>query len=184
MTKLNPRFWRAFLLLALLAFLFIYNFSIVQKERLLAHGQSVVLRLAPVDPRSLMQGDYMILDFAAAEEARRAIHARYPDGAPRKGRMVLAQADGEHIFKRLDDGSRLEPGERLLEYSMGGGRIKIAGGSYFFEEGLAELYNYAVYGVLQVEADGKALISGLLDAHKRPLAKERWDAENRKLRED
>ena len=35
------------------------NVSIWQKEQLLDHGKVVLLPLAPVDPRSLMQGDYI-----------------------------------------------------------------------------------------------------------------------------
>ncbi|MFX7329222.1 GDYXXLXY domain-containing protein, partial [Acinetobacter baumannii] len=34
-----------------------------QKEMLLKEGQLVLLPLAPVDPRSLMQGDYMALRY-------------------------------------------------------------------------------------------------------------------------
>jgi len=35
------------------------NFKIYQTEHFLKDGKSVYLKLAPVDPRSLMQGDYM-----------------------------------------------------------------------------------------------------------------------------
>ena len=37
------------------------NVAIWQKQQTLSHGQLILLKLAPVDPRSLMQGDYMIL---------------------------------------------------------------------------------------------------------------------------
>ena len=43
------------------------NGSIVAKERIKTHGERIYLELAPVDPRSLMQGDYMALRFALAE---------------------------------------------------------------------------------------------------------------------
>ena len=43
------------------------NWGIYSRERLLASGRVVMLELAPVDPRSLMQGDYMALRFALAE---------------------------------------------------------------------------------------------------------------------
>ena len=42
---------------------------VVGKERVLARGTPVLLELAPVDPRSLMQGDYMVLDYAVSREA-------------------------------------------------------------------------------------------------------------------
>lgn len=43
-----------------LVILGLINFSILSFERILNHGQRVILELAPVDPRSLMQGDYIL----------------------------------------------------------------------------------------------------------------------------
>ncbi|SDU14609.1 GDYXXLXY domain-containing protein [Halopseudomonas salegens] len=40
------------------------GFAIYGHERTLREGEFVLLELAPVDPRSLMQGDYMQLSFA------------------------------------------------------------------------------------------------------------------------
>lgn len=184
MKNLNMRSWRGFILLALLFFLFFYNFSIVQKERFLSAGDAVILRLAPVDPRSLMQGDYMVLEFEVERPLREALYQN--NSKPRrKGRMVLREHGGENLFARLDDGSSLSAGEKLLAYTVEDyNRIKIGGGSFFFEEGLARFYDRARYALIKVDANGKAIIAGLLDANKKALNKERWNAETRKLRED
>ena len=53
---------KAIALIAGLAVLALVNLGIYQREQLLTRGQIVLLDLAPVDPRSLMQGDYMRLD--------------------------------------------------------------------------------------------------------------------------
>jgi len=42
-------------------------------ERILSDGRVLLLELAPVDPRSLMQGDYMALQFAAVDDIRKAL---------------------------------------------------------------------------------------------------------------
>ena len=42
--------------------------AIWQFEHTLRHGQTVLLELAPVDPRSIMQGDYMALAFKLDRE--------------------------------------------------------------------------------------------------------------------
>ena len=47
------------------------NWSILAKERIKTNGERIFLALAPVDPRSLMQGDYMALRFAVAERIAR-----------------------------------------------------------------------------------------------------------------
>ena len=39
------------------------NWAIASRERLISSGEVVYLELAPVDPRSLMQGDYMSLRY-------------------------------------------------------------------------------------------------------------------------
>ena len=38
--------------------------AVRNNERIIAQGRVVLVELAPVDPRSLMQGDYMMLRFA------------------------------------------------------------------------------------------------------------------------
>lgn len=44
------------------------NYKVQQFEDVLATGKPIVLKIAPVDPRSLMQGDYMILHYAILSE--------------------------------------------------------------------------------------------------------------------
>jgi uncharacterized membrane-anchored protein len=51
----------------------VVNWSIYKKEQLLENGQIVYLPLAPVDPRSLMQGDYMALRFAIVSDIETAL---------------------------------------------------------------------------------------------------------------
>ena len=55
------------ILINLIILLGLFNNSILQKEELLTDGQLVLLELAPVDPRSLMQGDYMRLRYAISD---------------------------------------------------------------------------------------------------------------------
>jgi uncharacterized membrane-anchored protein len=186
------RSWRGFLLLALLGFLFFYNFSIIQKERLLSQGERIILELAPVDPRSLMQGDYMLLDFAVARPLLHALEQsdalpRNSRHAPRRilGRMVLRPENGAHVFARLDDGRPLAREEKLLRFKIEGwNNVKIGGGSFFFEEGLAKLYEHAGFALLRVDGNGEAIITGLLDTDKEILHKGRWNFKTGRLRKD
>ncbi len=58
----NVNFRYKFLIgLNLLLVLVAFNYSVYTKEKTLEAGTLVLLELAPVDPRSLMQGDYMVL---------------------------------------------------------------------------------------------------------------------------
>ena len=57
-------------------FLLLYNYSIYSKEKHLRTGEIVNLELEPVDPRSLMQGDFMDLDYDMSRKIRRSIIER------------------------------------------------------------------------------------------------------------
>lgn len=137
---------------------------VVQKEWVLAHGTPVLLELAPVDPRSLMQGDYMVLDYAISREATR-------DGGKAEGRLVLRLDErGVGRFVRREvPGTPLGPGEILLRYKVREGRVRLGAEAFFFQEGLADRYAHAKYGELRVARNGSSVLVGLRDAELRPL---------------
>ncbi|WP_293650426.1 GDYXXLXY domain-containing protein, partial [Thiolapillus sp.] len=66
-----------FLLIGLVI-LVVINIGIYHKERLLAEGTPLLLKLAPMDPRSLMQGDYMALNYQISRDWRKLL----PDSPP------------------------------------------------------------------------------------------------------
>ena len=55
-------------LLTGLAILVGINVTVWRFEHAMSSGETVLLELAPVDPRSLMQGDYMRLSYALARQ--------------------------------------------------------------------------------------------------------------------
>ena len=145
----------------------IVNWTIYARERHLAEGRVVLLELAPVDPRSLMQGDYMALAFAVANAA--ALRER-----PTDGRMIVAlDASGVGRFVRRDDGSPLAPDEIALRYRVRDGRVKFGSNAFFFQEGHAGDYAGARYGELRVSPAGEVLLTGLRGAAFEPLGARR-----------
>ena len=68
------------------------NWGIYARERLLAGGRVVMLELAPVDPRSLMQGDYMALRFKAADDAFGRARGRSGESGGRSARDCRRRA--------------------------------------------------------------------------------------------
>jgi uncharacterized membrane-anchored protein len=82
--------------------------GIYQKQHLVDSGRMVLLELAPVDPRSLMQGDYMALRFRIADERFRSVDR----DTLSDGRLVLTVDDRNVAkFTRFDSGGPLGPGE-------------------------------------------------------------------------
>jgi len=150
--------------LNVLIVLALYNNSICSKEALLAKGKPVYLQLAPVDPRSLMQGDYMRLSFAIVD-------SMHNEGLPKRGYCV-AQLDSLGLVTRVRwqaNTTPLDAGEQLLRYTTGNSGIQLGAESYFFQEGKAAKYNNARYGLLKVDAAGNTLLVGLCDSSLRKL---------------
>src|SRR5262249_1181714 len=149
---------KGIMLVAAVVLLVAVNYGIYERERLLADGRGELLGLAPVDPPSLMQGDYMALRFKVANEAR--AHARLED--MQDGRLVLAlNNQGVASFKRLADGAPLAPNEVQLRYRIRHGEIKFATNAFFFQEGHADYYSAARYGALRVAPNGEAILTAL-----------------------
>jgi uncharacterized membrane-anchored protein len=157
---------KAVALAAGLLVLVFVNFGIYGRERLLTDGQVVLLRLSPVDPRSLMQGDYMRLNFEVADQA-------FPLQARDRnvdGHLVVA-LDGQGVgrFRRIADARPLAPGEIALRYRVRSGVPNFATNAFFFEEGQASAYASAAYGEIRVGGDGEMILTGLRDAQLRGL---------------
>ena len=138
---------------------------IVQKEVLLSHGRTVLLELAPRDPRSLMQGDYMSLAYAISRD-----RGWNPD-LPQDGNLVLRlDEQGVGQFVRVHDpGTPLAANEFLLRYRVRNGRVRLGAESFYFQEGQAERYARARYGELRVSDTGASVLVGLRGPAREPL---------------
>lgn len=155
--------WRvALTALGLVVALAVVNFAIVSRERLLDEGEVVLLDLAPVDPRSLMQGDYMSLRFAIEDDLRASLgDGSWDDDAHRDGYAVLALAP-DHTARFVRQQASFEPvgdGEIALRYRLRAGELRIVTNAFFFPEGQAARYERAGYGEFRVGADGEALLT-------------------------
>ncbi|MEP0264143.1 GDYXXLXY domain-containing protein [Dokdonia sp.] len=146
------------ILINLLVVLALFNISMTKKETLLSDGTLVLLELAPVDPRSLMQGDYMTLNYAISRD-------RNNDDIPKRGYIVVTM-DAKGVAKRV----RLQPhttpkneGEYLINYTKADWSMNIGAESFFFQEGEGEKYENAEYGGIRIDNEGNSLLIGLYD---------------------
>ena len=134
---------------------------IAWKEVDLRTGTDVVLQTVPVDPRSLLQGDYAILDYEIA---------RLP-------RFMRDEPVGQTIYVFLDERNDVWTAERYdwSPHSAEGevyikGRVDRPGhldfgiGTYFVPEGTGHIIEGAqdVKVVVNVDTDGSAIIKQAL----------------------
>jgi uncharacterized membrane-anchored protein len=164
------RLRRTIALLGLALILGLANWDIAQKRTIVAEGQILLLELRPVDPRSMLQGDYMAL--ALAKEAMP--ETTTIERLPYRGTVVLL-LDENRIgrFARLDDGAPLREHELRVRYRRHEDwfepRLDYGAQSFFFQEGEAELYQDARYALLRVAEDGSTVLTDLADENRVPI---------------
>ncbi len=149
--------------------LLVANGAIWQKENLIAHGKPMYLPLVPVDPRSLMQGDYMRLRFAALADNTLPLLSDL--GGKRPHMVVTLDARNVASIVRVHrTDTPLAPGEMLVELTPKDGNWVVVTDAWFFKEGDAALWQSAKFGEFRVLPDGRALLVGLADADVKGIA--------------
>ena len=153
---MKPAHSRYLLIAAVLLVLGAVNASILGKERIRTNGERIFLVLAPVDPRSLMQGDYMALRFEIANDIP----------ATESGSAALYVDDrGVATLSPSTDVSDLH-----IRYRVRNGQIWLGTNAYFFEEGAAGRYQGARYGEFRIDRkSGEAVLVCLRDQDLKPL---------------
>ena len=173
---------KLYILAVLALFLVGYAFSAYRMETVLAEGKTILLALAPIDPRAPLMGDYMALRYVVNSDIRKALPAqRAAQITAHKGKADASHeqsrnAEGFAVlritndpvpqaatFVRLDDGSPLQDDEFLLAYRLRGYEVTSAAPAFYFQEGTARQYAGAKFGVFKLAADGKTLLVGLCD---------------------
>jgi len=153
--------FRIFVLLAMLVVILgVINSQIVTKERTVREGAVVLLRLAPIDPRSLLQGDYMALRYRLADDVAQAAAA----AGVEDGTAVIRLGDqNEASFVGIYNGEQLDSDQLLLRFRKRGETVRLASDAFFFEEGHGDKYSGAAFGELRVAGSGDAVLTGLRD---------------------
>jgi uncharacterized membrane-anchored protein len=148
---MNTALVRGLTVLGTLLVLGSVNYSIYAKERIKKNGEVIYLELAPVDPRSLMQGDYMALRFTIAREFRR----HKPED------RIPLQLDQRRVARIAEPSSEAS---LRMRYRVQNGEVWLGTNAYFFEEGTAERFAGARYGEFRIDPQtGDAVLVALCD---------------------
>jgi uncharacterized membrane-anchored protein len=150
---------------ATLAIFGLVNTEIFKKEELRRNGQPIFLELAPVDPRSLMQGDYMALNFVLAGQ----ITALLPTTQPTPQQAILSlDPKRKATFSRWPNANALLPNEVPFNFKLRNGRPWLGTNAFFFEEGSASRYQNARFGEFRLNNQGEAILVNLVEKLPQP----------------
>ncbi|MCG9873729.1 MAG: GDYXXLXY domain-containing protein [Leptospiraceae bacterium] len=151
-----------------LIFLSFVFYSILIKEEIRSAGQLGLLPLRPQDPRSLLQGDYMILryDWSLFDSSKAGNQLR-------RGYLLFEIEDGIIRPIRLDDqAAEKSSGMYSIKFYRSDYEIKIGAESFFFQEGTSGVYSSARYAGIKFLPNSKTgdkLLVGLYDENKKLL---------------
>jgi uncharacterized membrane-anchored protein len=133
---------------------------IASRELVLLRGETLWLRVVPVDPRDLFRGDYVILGYDFSRMG--------PAGAV-PGQTVYVthepEANGQH-WRAVDVSTQRPSRGKFIQGMVQGGRIECGIESFFVQEGRGRRYEDAIragrlYAEIAVDADGRAVVRRL-----------------------
>lgn len=168
-------------LTALLAIAYV-NLNAWQSQQIKLRGEILFLELAPVDPLSLVQGQYMRLRFGiekrydTTQEDYRIIQNNRGNG------LAMISLDS----KRIGTLTGLLAPNQWQQQSHGGDTlllqvhvqhtepdgfyvIRIQQNSFLFQENTEDRYAHARYGMFRVHENGRYVLIDLADENLRPL---------------
>jgi uncharacterized membrane-anchored protein len=147
------------------------NYDVLKKEQVIENGQKIYVALAPRDPRSLMQGDYMALNFGFPPEIQTTLDRGDESGMQVRA-MVVARLDARGVASVLRVATAQEAlaaGEIRLPLKRLQHRWVLVSDAFYFPEGEGKPLQAARFGEFRVLPDGRALLVGLADEQLQPL---------------
>ena len=135
--------------------------AVASAETIIRHGRQIFIPLRPVDPRSMMQGDYMAVAFDTS-------HLPAPEAGAREVRAV-ADVDARGVATLLLPPLR-GPDTIDVLLRTKSRRWFVGSNAWFFPEGHADRFVSAKFGIFRVGTDGRLLLVGLADKDLAPLS--------------
>ena len=168
-------------ILGLALVLVVMTRNIIKYENHLATGDTVLLALAPIDPRGFMQGDYMTLSYALERDVFAALNkdpGSYPTNEEGYVIVALDQHNvGQLVRLAANQSKNLASNEMALHYRIRNGVMQLATNAFFFQEGHGEAFEAAEYGLFRINDKGEPLLTNLVDDNFKVISPKQAHAE-------
>ena len=140
-----------YLLLFAFAAVFIFmNVQIFQKESIKNDGEVIYFKLAPVDPRAFMLGDYMALNFE---------HNLRNHSDENMQTFIVTLNDQKVVIDAEPyQGTTVKDNQRLFKI-----QDQLRPDRFYFQEGHAKSYEEAKYGLFRYVSPSQFLLDDMTD---------------------
>ena len=168
-------------ILGLALVLVVMTRNIIKYEAHLTTGDTVLLALAPIDPRGFMQGDYMTLSYALERDVFAALN-KDPGSYPinEQGYVIVALDQhnvGQLVRLAANQSKNLASNEIAIYYRIRNGVMQLATNAFFFQEGHGEAFEAAEYGLFRINDKGEPLLTNLVDDNFKVISPKQAHAE-------
>ncbi len=139
--------------------------NISKKEDLIAHGDKLLFRLGPVDPRSIMQGDYMRLRFDLATQiAAKQQKLNTQNTIPQYAGFAVVEKDDKGIVNFVDlyHNQDLSQNQYMIPFKNRNRQIHFTTNAFYFQEGKASHFQKARFGEFRYK-NGEMLLVNMVD---------------------
>lgn len=153
--------------------LLVLSGMIFQRATPLVTGDTILLKVVPVDPRDLFRGDYVILSYDFSRTPRSSIAGLPPTRGDRReweNRTVyvslVPEPDGLHWRTDQVSTKRPQTGKYLVGQISGHNRVECGIESFYVQEGTGRKYEQAIRSrklsaEIAVTSDGQATLRDL-----------------------
>lgn len=166
-----------FSLILTLVTLLIFVGLVAKNEWHLHHSKSIFIELRPVDPRSILQGDYMALAYELNLQSLKALAGSESEALDQiifnhssvPAKVILDSQN--RVVRTILDSNNSFAGQSLILKNPEN-RLQAlypASGSFLFAEGLAQCYQKAKYAEFKVNTKGEAILFDLRGEGLQPL---------------
>lgn len=166
-----------FSLILALATILIFVGLVAKNEWHLHHSKSIFIDLRPVDPRSILQGDYMALAYELNLQSLKALAGSESEALDQvifnhssvPAKVILDSQN--RVVRTILDSNNSVAGQSLILKNPEN-RLQAlypASRSFLFAEGLAQCYQKAKYAEFKVNTTGEAILFDLRGEGLQPL---------------
>lgn len=156
--------WKPIFLIILLQ-LSILSVQVIKSEIILQQGETVILELQPIDPRSLIQGDYVMLAYTVGNlEIPNGMHNERVNMVLRKDETNVYQYAGYyHHHKKWNKDYQPEAEDVIITGRYNGdNQVHFGIESYFVPEGTGlEVEENAKFAIVKVAKDGNSILESV-----------------------